>query len=58
MTLAHAINKALAGAEVLRRKAAVRFAPHAEVALLIEQCKAIEHVCAVARQHLKPGAGN
>ena len=30
------------------------FTPNAEVALLIEQAKAIEHVCAVARQHLKP----
>jgi hypothetical protein len=54
MTLVHAIAKALAGAEILRQKATVPYTPNAEVALLIEQCKAIEHVCAVARQHLQP----
>jgi hypothetical protein len=54
LTLAHAIAKALSGAEVLRQKATVPFTPNAEVALLIEQAKAIEHICAVARQHLKP----
>jgi hypothetical protein len=54
MTLAQAIAKAQAGAEVLRQKATVPFTPNAETALLIEQCKSIEHVCAVARQHLAP----
>jgi hypothetical protein len=53
MTLAHAINKALAGAEVLRQKSTSAIG-NAEVALLIEQCTAIEHVCEVARKHLKP----
>ena len=54
MTLARAIVKALSGAEILRQKATVPFMPTAEAALLIEQSKAIEHVCSVASQHLQP----
>ena len=54
MTLDHAIAKALSGAAVLQQKATVPFTPSAEVALLIEQSKAIAHVCSVASQHLQP----
>lgn len=54
MTLAQAILKATAGAEILREKATVPFTPSAERALLIEQAAAIGILADIARQHLMP----
>lgn len=51
-TLAQAILKATAGAEILREKATVPFTPSAERALLVEQAAAIGILADIARQHL------
>lgn len=57
MTLTQAINKAADAAALLRRAAIapdVRKDETATIAMFLEHSKAIEHVCAVARQHLRP----
>jgi ABC-type phosphate/phosphonate transport system substrate-binding protein len=54
MTLAHAIAKSLDTAELCKTISARSDAYPEERILFIERAAAIEHLCAVARQHLAP----
>jgi hypothetical protein len=54
MTLAHAIAKSLDTAELCKAISSRSDAYPEERILFMERAVAIEHVCAVARQHLAP----